>query len=69
MDFVRLLTKSYLSTSIAVPSQTSGIPPLLVAISGIPAAIASRTVNPNGSSQIDGTTIIFAILRYYGISL
>ena len=45
------------------PSHTSGIPPQRVAIKGTPAAIASRTVNPKGSSHIDGTTTTSATLR------
>lgn len=40
---------------------TSGSPPVFVAITGKPAAIASNAVRANGSSHKEGTTAMSAI--------
>ena len=56
------------STIVAIPSQISGMPPLRVAMRGSPAAIASKTVSPKGSSHIDGTTATSPVFRYDGTS-
>ena len=66
MAEVRFSTICSLSTIIATFSQISGMPPLLVAINGSPAAIASTTVFPKGSSQTDGTIATSEIHRYWG---